>query len=245
MIDIPIICYSHSSYSDLWEMFFGQVNKYFYRSKQYLFTDKADGIHDKQVVLFDDNKSYPERVTNCLESVKEDMCIFMHEDMILYDTPVYSKLYKIITFLREYNIDYVKLLRGGHDENIALDDMPIDNLWWIPHSSTRLSFAIQPTIWKVDKLLEVYRESAKPTIQGIAAIGNFETGASDYVNNSNIKGLYWYDDEKKRGRHHWDSYLFPHGNFISKGRWVYSEYSKELTQLHKEYNIDKNIRGVI
>jgi len=31
---------------------------------------------------------------------------------------------------------------------------------------------------------------------------------------------------------------------IFKGKWVYSEYNKELNNLHEEYKIDKNNRGV-
>ncbi len=43
--------------------------------------------------------------------------------------------------------------------------------------------------------------------------------------------------------HHWDSSLYPYGNMIFKGKWVYSEYGKELSELHKKYGIDKNNRG--
>ena len=80
---------------------------------------------------------------------------------------------------------------------------------------------------------------------GIAAIGNFELQASNYLNSIDTIGFFWYDNEDKRGTHHYNSSVYPHGNFISKGKWVYSEYNNELTKLHKEYNIDKNIRGTV
>ncbi len=240
-----IICYSHSSYSDLWDMFFGQIDKYLPNTKKYLFTDSVnrDVSDDISVIQYNDSDSYSDRVSHCLQSVKEDVCIFHHEDMILYDKPDIDKISEMMDFVSEYNIDYIKLLKGGHVNDIELEDMPIENLYWIPHTSERLSFAIQPTIWKVKKLLEVYKNSSPSKLVGNVAVGNFEINASDYVNQSNINGLYWFSGENKRGQHHWDSKVYPHGNMIFKGKWVYSEYSPELSDLHEMYEIDKNIRG--
>ena len=43
---------------------------------------------------------------------------------------------------------------------------------------------------------------------------------------------------------HWDSKVYPYvATAIVKGKWNYSEYESELSSLHKEYNVDKNIRG--
>lgn len=244
MIDIPIICYSHSSYNDVNYIFFKQMDKYLPGIKKYLFIDSVPEnlSKDVEVILYDDVMNYSDRVTSCLKNVKEKLCIFHHEDMILYDNPNISKLNELIKFISEYNISYIKLLKGGDVCDLKLDDMPIDNLFYIPHDG--LSFAIQPTIWKVDKLLEIYDNSEKPTEVGNKAIGNFEIYGSNYINASNIEGLYWYSGENKRGLSHWDSSIYPHGNFISKGKWVYGEYNTELIKLHKEYNIEKNIRGV-
>jgi hypothetical protein len=244
MISIPIICYSHSTYSDVSDIFFKQLDKYLPGVKKYLFVDSSPKNipSDVEVILYDDSTSYPDRVSSCLKNVKEELCIFHHEDMILYDEPNISKLNELIKFILEYDISYIKLLKGGDVNDLKLDDMPIDNLFYIPHHG--LSFAIQPTIWKVDKLLEIYSNSKKPTEVGNKAIGDFEIYGSEYINNSDIEGLYWYSGEQKRGGAHWDSSVYPHGNFISKGRWVYSEYKNELEHLHKKYNIEKNIRGM-
>ncbi len=242
-----IICYSHSSYSDLWDMFFGQIDKYVPGTKKYLFTDSVnrDISDDINVIQYDDADSYSNRVASCLKSVEENTCLFHHEDMILYDKPDIDKLNEMVNFVSEYNIDYIKLLKGGHENDIQLEDMPIKNLYWIPHSSEKLSFAIQPTIWKTKKLLEVYEYATPSELVGNVAVGNFEINASDYVNDSDINGLYWFSGEDKRGKHHWDSSVYPHGNMIFKGKWVYSEYGDELNYLHKNYEIDKNIRGTM
>ena len=241
---IVFICYSHSEYSDVWDMFFGQLNKYIPNVKKYLFTDKVNKPipKDVNVIIYDDSLSYSHRVTYCLKHINEKICLFHHEDMVLYDNPDIKTLNKFYKFLSEYEISYIKLLKGDHQEDISLENMPIKHLYYIPHKG--LSFAIQPTLWKINDLINIYSNSLSTNITGIAAAGNFELHASDYVNNSNINGLYWYNNESKRGMHHYNSSVYPHGNFISKGKWVYSEYD-ELIELHKKYNINKNIRGIV
>tara|TARA_B100000131_G_scaffold249469_1_gene242761 strand:+ start:4658 stop:5395 length:738 start_codon:yes stop_codon:yes gene_type:complete len=245
MIDIPVICYSHSEYSDVWDIHFGQLNKNLPTSNKYLFTNDVnrDISDDIKVILYDDKLSYSKRVLSCLEQLEDDIVLFQHEDMILYDGVEVNKLNSIIDFLKEYDIDYVKLIKGGHNDDIKLENMPIDNLYYIPHRD--LSFAIQPTLWKIDKLKDICKNAEQSSLVGNVAVGNFELSASEYINNSDIKGLYWYSGEKKRGMYHWDSKIYPYGNMIFKGKWVYSEYDEELVRLHKEYNIEKNIRGTI
>ena len=246
MRNVAFICYSHSEYSDVWDLFFGQLNTYFPKVKKYLFTDKVTEktLDDIQIVTYDDTTSYSQRVVECLKKVKEDLCVFHHEDMVLLDKPDITKLTEICDFIRKYKIEYVKLLKGGHNEDIKLDGMPIDNLFWVPHNTNGISvsFAIQPTIWKVKYLLEVFTNSGESNLKGNVAVGDFELTASEYINNSTINGLYWFNNEPKRGLHHWDSSLYPHGNLISKGKWA-SEYNDTLKTLHKKYNINKNLRG--
>ena len=239
---IPIVCYSHSSYSDLWDMFFGQINKYFPDNKVYFFTDSTvDYNLDNRVVpiIYDDNLEYSDRINNCISNVKEHLFIYSQEDMILYDTPDYDMLEKIKIFVEEYNVDYIKFLKGGHHNEIVLEDMPIKNLYYIPHKGYRLSYTNQPTLWKTDTFKDIYSNLVKVSIKDVELL------ASDFINTTNIMGMYWFADEKKRGTAHWDSELYPFGNMVSKGKWVYSEYSVELSDLFAKYKIEKNIRGCV
>lgn len=245
MYNLPVVCYSHSSYNDIWDMHFGQLQKNLDLEKysNYLFTDKVNkDIPDgTRVINYDDNLSYSKRLLHCLEKIDSEIILFQHEDMVLYDKVNVTIFNNVINFFNEYNMDYIKLLKGGHSEDIQLDDMPIENLHYIPHNG--LSFAIQPTLWKTEKLIDICKNAGKSNLVGNVAVGDFEESASEYVNKSDIHGLYWYSSEPKRGMHHWDSSLYPHGNMIFKGKWVYSEYELELSKLHKEYGIDKNNRG--
>ncbi len=241
------ICYSHSEYSDIWGMFFGQLNKYFPDVKKYLFTDKVNKpiSDDINVIIYDDSLSYSHRVAYCLEKVNEKICLFHHEDMILYNNPNIKNLNKLCHFLSEYNVSYIKLLKGGKFQDTRLPNIPLKQLYYLNKDEYMLTFAIQPTLWKVNNLYEVYKNSIPTDTKGIAAAGGFELQGSQYINNTNMIGLYWYDNEIKRGLHHYNSSVYPHGNFVSKGKWIYSEYSNELIELHKKYNINKNIRGIV
>ena len=54
-----------------------------------------------------------------------------------------------------------------------------------------------------------------------------------------------FEDEAKRAQAHWDSKSYPHGNMIFKGKWTYSEYSKEIDDLCEEYGINYKARGTV
>ena len=242
MKNLAFICYSHSEYSDVWDMFFGQLKKYIPKAKIYFFINKLtkDVGENIKVIEYDDTIDYSNKVLECLEQIEEPLCVYHQEDMVLYDTPDFNKLSELCNFISEYKIDYIKLLKGGHLIDIKLDNMPIENLYWIPHNTNgiSLSYTNQPTIWKVNKLKEVFKNTPNTHIR------DFEVKASNYVNKSDLVGLYWFANEGKRGMHHWDSNIYPCGGMISKGKWD-SSYNKELEILYKKYNINKELRGQI
>ncbi len=236
--DTAIICYSHSSYNDVWDMFFGQLNKFLPNLKKYFFVDKPieNPPPNTNIIIYDD-LPFSNKFLNCLNQVEEKFCIYHQEDMVLYDSPNLNHLNQLVTILNEYNIDYIKLLKGGHTNDIKLDNTPLDKLYYIPH--TGLSYANQPTIWKTNALKQIFKNTSNTDIR------EFETKASNYLNTTNMVGMYWYNNEDKRGIFHYNSSVYPHGNFISKGKWVYSEYENELKTLHDQYKIDKSKRGIV
>ena len=61
----------------------------------------------------------------------------------------------------------------------------------------------------------------------------------------NISGLYYYDNEKKRGENHYDSSIYPYiATALVRGKWNITEYEEDLSGLIKNYNININERGV-
>jgi hypothetical protein len=63
--ETAIIMYSHSSYSDVWGMFMGQIDKYFSNDvKKYVFVDDDKGLVENNwnIVLYDDSMSFTMKI---------------------------------------------------------------------------------------------------------------------------------------------------------------------------------------
>jgi len=234
-----IVMYSHSSYSDAWEMFCGQIEKYFPKDiKRYAFVDKYDNLPENwQIINYDDSLSYNKRVASCLEKINEEYLIFHHEDMPLYDKPDLQFLEDKKNLMSERNIDYIKLLKGG---NMGLPEIKYSDVLYELPKNGDCYFSVQPSLCKKDSIELIYKNC------DIDHIHDFEPKAHIMSILLNHKNLYYYDNEPQRGLCHWDSKIYPYvATAIVKGKWNYSEYSLELSSLHKEYKIDKNIRGCI
>ena len=237
MKNLCIIMYSHSSYSDAWEMFCGQIEKYFPKDiKRYAFVDKCNNLPENwQIINYDDSLSYNKRVASCLEKINKEYLIFHHEDMPLYDEPDLNFLEDKVSLMTEDDIDYIKLIRGG---NLNISEVKYsDNLYELPKNGD-CYFSVQPSICRTSSLIELYKRC------DIEKIHEFEPKAHIESISLNHKNLYYYGGEKKRGHFHWDSKVYPYvSTAIVRGKWNYLEYGSELEALHKKYNIDKNIRG--
>jgi hypothetical protein len=235
--NVAIVVFTHSNYSDVWPIFFGQAAKYLGKFKIYLFVDKhMEGIPDDvEVILYDENDDYQTRFATCLQQVEEQYVILHHEDMPLYAEPNIDRIKDYVHMIAKHQFDSVKLLKGGEMNGTPHKDLK--ELILIPSSSSWL-FSIQPTIWERDKLQLIYDETQGNTIW------EFEVNAQQICRNHKMKNYYYYDGEPKRGRYHFDSKVYPYiATAVSKGKWVMSEYPKELGQLLKEYNIDPSVRG--
>lgn len=238
MEDLAFFVYTHSSYSDCWPLFFNQTKKYLPDFKKYIFVDKElNSIPSNyQIILYNDNDSYQKRMVDCLNQLQENYCFLQHEDMFLYKKPNLELLQQYLALLKIKEIDFIKLIKGGE-----IRDIPFENsstLKIIPKDSKWI-FTIQPSLWKTKKLIEVYNNAPGKTIW------EAETLVQKYCRENDIKGLYHFNNEPKRGKYHFDSDIFPYiATAISKGKWVISEYP-ELKELLNIYGIDPKIRGTI
>jgi hypothetical protein len=248
MNNISFVVYSHSTYSDLWAPFFSRAEKHVAEEfeKYYFFVDSVDvplatHIPEKyEVVYYDDSAPYTDRLRFCLEQIETEYCIFQHEDMILYDDVKVDLLRSIWDVTQEEEIDYIKLLKGG-----AAKDTKFDT----PHTknpSLRKIYpgfdyivAIQSSIWKVATFLEI------ATHHTGLNIWEFEAQAQHFCRYRNYKCYYSFvGNEKRRGRHHWDSYVWPViATAIFKGKWTVDQYPGELREIFSQYGIDPEERG--
>lgn len=225
---IKIVVYTHTDYKRAWTIWFGQTEKYFPNVEKIIFVNKHDEDIPKNytVVEYDDRLPYNKRVSRCLSNLSlEDVIIFHHEDMFLYDKPDYTLLEDFYGIVKNVPNTLIKLLRAGEGES-AIDIHP--NLYKNPSG---LNFSIQPTIIKVGLLSDIYTKN-----QG-SSIWEFEKIAGETVNTEH--SYYCYSGEKKRGLAHYDSNTYPYvATAIVKGSWNLHEYSIELNKLFYEYKIN-------
>ncbi len=235
-----IVMYSHSSYSDIWQIFFGQVDKYFNKSiKRYVFSDSGEVPDGWQLIKYENEDSYNKRVATCMSKIKENYCIFHHEDMPLYNRPNIDFISKTIDLMEKDSIDYVKLIKGG-DLHLPMQRYKNYNNLFHLSKVGGLYFSVQPSLQKIKSIKKLYENCE------IDKIHEFEPKAHSMSIFMNLKNLYYYGGETQRGQYHCDSNVYPYvATAIVKGKWNYSEYKKELDLLYKEYNIDKNIRGFV
>ncbi len=154
--------------------------------------------------------------------------------MFLYNKPDIARIINYQTRLTNQH-SFVKLIRGGNGEGKS--DEVFSELKKID-STFDYIFAIQPSIWKTSKLIELLEHS------GGDSIWEFEIAAQKTCRDRNIFGYYVDDGGIKRGRFHWDSKVYPYiATAVVKGKWNTKEYQKELIDIGLEYNIDYKIRG--
>jgi hypothetical protein len=98
-------------------------------------------------------------------------------------------------------------------------------------------FAMQPTIWRKDTFLALYKEVASDDFREKQAY-------VDATVKLRISGVYVYQGESKRGFFHYNSNIFPYtATGLVRRKWNTLEYQKELKELTTKYKIDMSIRG--
>ena len=237
IMNLPIVVYSHSDYSDLWIPFFEGVKRYYHGCKIYFLIDKPNETFKEKYnlieVIYDDSEKYSNRLISCLENIEDDFFIYLHEDMLIYDHVDVPQLNKIFNFIKtNNNYKFVRLLKSGVNSNLPVSD----NLYRLGEMD--FLFSITPTIWDKEYLEGVLNDHKD------LSIWDLEIYADRTLREKQEHGLYWYNNEDSRGGH-FDSSIFPHmATAIFKGKWN-MEYRSELSRIFDEFSIDKNIRGTI
>lgn len=237
--NITMFMYSHSSYSDVWKPFFKQSEAYTPKYRKVLFSDddlgKTPG--DWGYIQYEDTDSYSDRMYKSLEKIDTDLCFLHHEDMFLYSEPNYDLLDKYEDIVLNSNIDFIRLLRST--DKPVFNYKGVNSLYPVPAHS-QYFFSVQPTICKTESLLNIYKNTK------INHIREFEIKVQRVCQELDIKGLFHYDSEPKRGDHHYDSNVYPYiATAIVKGKWNLMDYPEELGAILAENQIDVDIRGKV
>jgi hypothetical protein len=224
-----ILVYTHTDVSDLWPMFFGEFQKYMPDSKVYVAVNKIDDrLSTHTQINYDDTKPYTERLKEILLQIKEEVIIFLHEDMVLIGNPLIDYLNRYTEYVLNNKVKSIKLISGNGTFNHFEGDATLVN-------DKNTKFSIQPTIIKTKTFLDLLSK-VEPL-----NIWEFEEKVPVEVGHYMAR----LGNEKRRGIYHNDSYIFPYiATAINKGKWNYSEYEKELNTLFNIYNINPFDRGI-
>jgi len=244
MKDVALVINSVSKYKDVWPMFFGQTDKFLPDMKKYFMVDDDCGIVPKSytVLRYNPTSMYRTQFVSCVEQIREEYCIYVSEDCVLYGQPDMGILNDYLSIIKsDPNVDFIKLLRGiNYGELQYKDRKDLKRL----SNNNDFFYTNLPSIWKTKTILDIHRQGPDLHIGGQQYDSQFEPQATEVCRKLGIQGLYCYHGENKRGQHHYDSIVWPFiATALVQGKWNMAEYPRELGNLLSEYSIDPDIRG--
>jgi hypothetical protein len=226
----PIVLYTNSEYNDVCKVFFGEIKKFLPNQKIYIISDKDHSlVSENTFIKYNNNDSYVDRLLSTIPQINEDVILFLHEDMILYDYPQDDKIQKYASYVRDGIVDSIKLIYvKGNDLEFEIDKTLISNEY--------SKFSVQPTLISPKNFVSLLESIS------FKNIWDFERAVPNNRRDYMVK----IGREVKRGIYHYDSIVFPYiATAINKGKWNMSEYSKELDKIFYEYGIVPFERGIV
>lgn len=247
MENLRVTTWTHSTYDDIWPMYYGQFLKHAPELRHAVFLEKKvdkSYFPDGCLQVINNEKDYfYSRFVECMKQIKEDNIMYMQEDFVLYDDANIEWMKKVQDFLNNSKYSFVRLIKSGVEggDNVSSDL----KLWEVPRNSQYV-FSCNSAIWKREDFIRLF-EFYKPK-----TILESELYGSHACRILGIEGCYVYDNEPKRGSLHYDSSIFPYISSALVGhslggpsRWLYKHYEKELSNLLEKYDISPSDRGII
>ena len=227
---MKILLYTHSDYSWVWRYWHQQTDKFLNNfEKIFLINSNSSFRQDYSIIRYDEKNIYKDRVLSCLNKLNdEEIVLFCHEDMFLYDEPNFKIINDYIDLIKNNECDLIKLIRAF--ENLQKSILH-ENLFINPSNQL---FSIQPTLLKVKTIKHIYKNVPGKNIW------EFEANTSrKYL--YDLISLCSFDEfvDKKRGKFHYDSSVYPYVcTAVIKGKWNFKEYKKELFEIfyNKKFN---------
>ena len=248
---LSVVVNTHSSSSDLWSIFFSQLEKHFlepsrqqgFKGTVYVFTDDSLGIPTKyKSVLYDKGESFRTQYLQCIKEVEDELVLYLNEDYILYDSVNLSKISEYLKILKaDPNLSFIRFTRGPNitDKKLSSD------LFYLSHDQP-FFYSQTAAIWRKSVLQKIHELGPNLHIgpKGVTD-GHFEVEANKICKDLNLQGVVAYNSEPMRGDCHYDSCVFPYtASAVVKGKWNLKEYSKELFPLLLTHQINLGERGV-
>ena len=228
---MKILVYTHSDYSWVWKYWHQQTDKFLQNFDKICMSNSNSSFRDDYLVIkYNDKLTYKNRVLSCLNDIDDnEIVLFCHEDMFLYKKPNFEIIDEYINLIKNDNCELIKLIR-------AFENLDKSNLHKkLFKNPDKQLFSIQPTIIKIKTLKHIYK-----TVPG-DNIWEFEANTSKkYLKDLISLCSFDPDLDKKRGKFHYDSSVYPYiCTAVIKGKWNFKEYKKELFEIfyNKKFNI--------
>lgn len=141
MIMIPLVCFSHSDYTDILRVQCDYLESYKF-PKYLCFNQDIELQPLEKVLVYDDNKKYSKRLEQSLSQIEDEYILLFH-DMDIVVSMDEAKILEFVETMKERGIDRIDL--KIHDGQPDL----------VPFKSTHYQFNVNPSIWKRTSLLEV------------------------------------------------------------------------------------------
>jgi len=155
--NIPLCIYAHSDVFDVLSIQFDYLTKLFNNTSQkiYLFSNRKYDRHTDlkyETILYNDDTVYTKRLKSCIEKVKEDYLIIIHEKNILlkYSDDFINKLVNIMQTNKIDSID-LKSRRACLSDVTVTDTIKLSNL-----KNMDFTFNLQPRLWKRTSAIELF-----------------------------------------------------------------------------------------
>jgi hypothetical protein len=237
--DIALITYTNSVMEDIWPIYFGELENNLNKCiKSFVFSDVLINIDENKntkCILYENSSPYYQQYVSGLDSVSENYIIYAQEDFFLYGKVDHEKIIKLKNILENSSYDYIRLIRAGYET--PLNQSEYENLYKVDMNSSD-AFSMQATIWKKSSLIKLYKDC-----KSIKWLESEDWNESS--KNTNIKGLFYYNEEKKVGKFHYESSIYPYTcTGVNKGKWNINEYKDFLYDMFQKYNIDPDNRGM-
>jgi hypothetical protein len=235
------LCYTHSSYLDGWKLTSREQRKHLgLFSREYLAIESGpagDALtagHGIEKIFYDEARSYTDRLLQVLKHIEDEYVFFTHEDMPLLGTPVTNALFEAKLLLdKRPEHAVVRMIRVGRGIQLNLD-RPSRLPYFSPiHFWSRWKFSIQPSLWKKALLIALLEEC-----QGLN-VWEFEVRGQREFRKIGLVGFQPITSGGRRGRHHFDSALYPYvATAIVKGKWNLEEYP-ELEEMLQSLDLSE------
>ncbi len=244
-MDILFIVNTHSSYHDVFDLFYKQFRRHCSRSRLAVFTDKVMTLEARDYVIrYDPCLDFRSQYLSCLETIEDPFCITLNDDYFLTGAPNWVILERLYYDLRANSAySFIRLLRGHN-----FSDATMGGSSDLFHCDPLVDFVFSQvaTLWRTRRLEFVY-SAVLPS--GIARKGKelqAEVLADHFCRLHGIKGGSYFAGEPKRGHSHYDSSVLPHvASAVVDGKWNLKEYQNELIPLFRESGLDMHLRGAL